>query len=107
MTKEHNAKRGTEPSNTSHARIVFRQIFIVLPTPFQKPCLDGQAPTYHRKCVDEQIFDFPGFQNQGLELDFLPNGVRRRGRDSEPERPGANLGAIWRQKCYKDISFNL
>ena len=90
LSEEYNAKRGAEPSKTSHFRIDFSSFFHVFSEP---PSRDHfwmvQAPVYTQKCDFGAIYDFPRAQKSTLKRHFQQKGLQqskvfRTGRVLEP-----------------------
>ena len=103
ISEEYNAKRGSEASKTFDFRIVFSLFSCFCSNPLLELIFRGGL----RRSIHKSVF-FIGFwtpagsQNVCFELHFRQSGVKKRSTPNGPERPGADLGAIWRRKRSKD-----
>ena len=103
ISEEYNAKRGSEASKTFDFRIVFSLFSCFCSNPLLELIFRGGL----RRSIHKSVF-FIGFwtpagsQNVCFELHFRQSGVKKRSTPNGPERPGADLGAIWHRKRPKD-----
>ena len=96
ISEEYNAKRGSEPSKTSHFRIDFSLNFHVFSkTPSRGHFWRAQAPVYTQKYDFGAIYDFPRVPKLALGTTFstnkAPKGLPGNPGEASWNRPGRDL----------------
>ena len=99
----YNAKRGSEPSKTFDFSIDLSWNVDVFSEPSSRHHFSRvKAPVYAHKYDFEPTFDFPTVPKPTLAATFSAQGSTFGVNLSRADRPGANLGTIWRRKRSKD-----
>ena len=112
ISEEYNAKRGSEPSKTSHFRVDFSlNVHVFSEPPSRDHFWRVQAPVYTQNCVFGPIFDFQGIPKSIFGATFSatrpPKELPAKCREPPREEPGADPGAIWHRKHPKDAFFSI
>ena len=82
---------------------IFHQIFMFFPTPLPEVIFRGTLRRSRPKsAIFNGFWDPAGPQHGPFERHFRPKGAKRSSTPNAGERPGADLGAIWRRKRSKD-----
>ena len=103
ISEDYNAKRGSEPSKSSDVCIDFSLNFHVFPNTLPEVIFRGTLRRSRpKRAIVNGFWDPAGFLTELLERHFLPKRRRKGSIPNARERPGADLGAIWRRKRSKD-----
>ena len=104
ISEEYNAKRGSEPSKTFDFRIDFSLNFDVFPNSLPDTIFRGsKCPAMLTNTIFDRFSIFQRSQNRSLERHFQPKKRFGSNPFSRPEHLGADLGAKWCRKRFKDI----